>query len=119
MLLVSAKSGQRVARILDEVDLLHAAASISITTPQLNRFLRSAPGLASSGLARDALRVYYMTQTGVRPPSFALFCNDPRRVHFSYRRRLENALRRQFGFGAAPLRLEFRRRTRSDPGGPA
>jgi GTP-binding protein len=118
LLLVSAKSGQRVARILDEVDRLHAAASISVGTPQLNRFLRDGTGTIASGVGRDAVRVYYMTQTGVRPPTFALFCNDPRHVHFSYRRRLENALRRQFGFGAAPLRLDFRRRTRSPPGGP-
>jgi len=83
----------------------------------LNRFLREDAGTTASGTGPGALRVYYMTQTGTHPPSFTLFCNDPRRLHFSYRRRLENELRRRFGFGAAPLRLEFRRRTRGGPGG--
>ena len=57
-----------------------------------------------------SLRFYYMTQTGVYPPRFVLFCNDPKKVHFSIRRRLENDLRERFGLGAAPIRLSFRAR---------
>ena len=56
------------------------------------------------------MRIYYATQTGTHPPRFLLFCNDPGRAHFSFRRYLENTLRERFRFGASPIRLEFRRR---------
>ena len=55
--------------------------------------------------------VLYATQVGVRPPSFVLFCNHPRRIHFSLRRFLENSLRERFEFDGAPLRLRFRKRS--------
>ena len=57
-----------------------------------------------------SLRLYYATQTGVRPPSFLLFCNDTRLLHFSFKRRLENTLRERFALGGAPIRLIFRSR---------
>jgi GTP-binding protein len=110
-LLVSAKSGQRVARILDQVDELYATAGISVPTVVLNRWLRDVAGPDAPASPRgDSLRLYYATQTGVRPPSFALFCNDPGKVHFSFRRRLESSLRTRFGYAGVPLRLEFRAR---------
>jgi len=56
------------------------------------------------------LRIYYATQVGIAPPSFIFFVNDPRSVHFSYRRYLENKLREVFGFEGSPLRLAFRKR---------
>ena len=56
------------------------------------------------------LKLLYITQTGVHPPRFVLFCNDPSRLHFSVKRHLENGLRERFGFGSVPIRLDFRRR---------
>ena len=109
--LVSAKSGQRVAKILDRVDELFADASKRVPTPALNTWLqeeslkeRHAPAKGGS------VRLFYATQTGIRPPRFVVFCNEARRLHFSLRRHLENSLRERFGFGAAPLRLTFRSR---------
>ena len=109
--LVSAKSGQRVAKILDHVDTLFAEASKRVPTPALNTWLqeeslkeRRAPAKGGS------VRLFYATQTGIRPPRFVVFCNEARRLHFSLRRHLENSLRARFGFGAAPLRLTFRSR---------
>ena len=109
--LVSAKSGQRVAKILDRVDELFADASKRVPTPALNTWLqeeslkeRRAPAKGGS------VRLFYATQTGIRPPRFVVFCNEARRLHFSLRRHLENSLRERFGFGAAPLRLTFRSR---------
>jgi len=111
MVLLSARSGQRVTRVLDEVDGLYAQAGIEVPTVQVNRWLQDVAGPQMARPAGgDGLRVYYATQTGVRPPTFALFCNDPRRVHFSFKRRLENTLRERFGFGGAPIRLQFRAR---------
>jgi GTP-binding protein len=111
LLFVSALSGQRVSRILDEVDRVHASAGIEVPTAELNRFLHGqAEANPSAPPPRGSLRFYYMTQTGTHPPSFVLFCNDPRKVHFSVRRRLENGLRERFDLGSAPIRLSFRAR---------
>ncbi len=113
MVLISAKTGQRVLAVLDRVDALHRLGSIRVSTGELNRWLeratRAEPAAASRG---GSARLYYATQTGTNPQRFVLFCNDPRRLHFSFRRYLENALRERFGFGASPIRLEFRPRGR-------
>jgi len=112
---VSARSGQRAVRLLELVDRVHAEAGLRVPTPALNRWLGEQAVAAPTTPRRGpGLRIYYATQTGVHPPSFTLFCNDPARVHFSIQRRLENALRERFGFGSAPLRLRFRGRRAAD-----
>lgn len=108
---VSAKTGQRVVQILTRVDAVYADASRTVTTPEINRWLQEEAERERRSPAKGgSIRLFYATQTGVRPPRFVLFCNDARRIHFSIRRRLENSLRARFGFGAAPLRLTFRSR---------
>jgi GTP-binding protein len=104
--LVSAKSGQRVTRILDCVDTLFAEASKRVPTPALNTWLQEESVKERRAPAKGgSVRLFYATQTGIRPPRFVVFCNEARRLHFSLRRHLENSLRARFGFGAAPLRL--------------
>ena len=111
LVLLSAKTGQRVTRLLDLADELWRAGGRHIPTPELNRWLQSAAGVQyRAPQAGGSTRVYYATQTGIHPPTFLVFCNDPRRVHFSFRRYLENSLREQFDFGGSPLRLRFRAR---------
>jgi GTP-binding protein len=110
---VSALSGQRVLKLLDEVDKVYSSAGMRVSTVELNRWLHGhAEADPDAPPPRRSLRLFYMTQTGTHPPSFLVFCNEPRRVHFSFRRRLENGLRERFGFGASPLRLRFRARRR-------
>jgi GTP-binding protein len=109
--LVSAKSGQRVAKILDRVDELFADAGKRVPTPALNTWLQEEAAKERRAPAKGgSVRLFYATQTGIRPPRFVVFCNEARRLHFSLRRHLENSLRERFGFGAAPLRLTFRSR---------
>lgn len=111
IVLVSARTGQRVLKILDHVDAVHAAGGRRVPTPELNRWLhQEAQSERTSPAGGRSVRLFYAAQTGVHPPRFVLFCNDARRVHFSLRRRLENSLRERFGFGAAPLHLQFRSR---------
>jgi len=111
MLLASAKTGQRVSKILEHADQLHAAAGTRVSTAALNQWLsRLAVAGETASANRRAPRLFYATQTGTHPPRFLFFCNDPRKVHFSLRRRLANGLREQFELGAAPIRLEFRSR---------
>jgi len=112
---VSVTSGQRVDRLLAHVDEVYADASRRVPTPALNRwFQEEAERERRSPAKGGSIRLFYAAQTGIRPPRFVLFCNDPRRLHFSLRRRLENSLRARFAFRSAPLRLTFRSRRERD-----
>jgi len=117
VVLVSALSGQRVTKILDCVDTLYADSGKRVATPELNKWLQEEAEKERRAPAKGgSVRLFYATQTGIRPPRFLLFCNEARRLHFSLRRHLENSLRERFAFGAAPLRLTFRsRREKSAP----
>lgn len=110
----SALSGQRVLKILDRIDEVYAAAGTRVPTQQLNRWLQTHPASATSIDHGPGLRLFYATQIGVHPPRFVLFCNDPKRAHFSVRRQLENGLRENFGLGPAPIRLQFRGRREAE-----
>ena len=80
-------------------------------TAALNRLLRESvaahPPPSKPG---KWLKFYYATQADVAPPTFVFFCNDPKHIHFSYRRYLENEIRAQWGFAGTPIRLSFRSR---------
>ena len=110
----SAKSGQRVDRFLEPAAQLHAAAGLRVPTAQLNRWLDDVARRESASPAKGrSVKLLYATQTGVHPPRIVVFCNDPRNVHFSLRRFLENSLRHSFGFESVPIRLQFRGRNRA------
>ena len=111
ILFTSALRGRGVRAVLDAVALIQIGRMTRVTTAQLNRALIDA--LAehpppSSG--RRRLQIYYATQAEVNPPTFVFFANDPALIHFSYRRYLENVLRRRFGFNGTAIRLIFRGR---------
>jgi GTP-binding protein len=95
-----------------------AASDLRIATAELNRWLRDAvgrhePAMAQRGTRRRPLKFFYATQTGVRPPTFVLFCTEPDAVQESYRRFLENQLRSRFDLEGAPIRLRLRARDES------
>ncbi len=108
-LFVSAKTKQRVHKIVDEALRIVEERQRRIPTGQLNAVmqeaLRSHPPMASKG---KPLRLKYVTQAATEPPTFVFFVNDRELVHFSYQRFLENRLREAFGFQGATLRLVFR-----------
>jgi GTP-binding protein len=117
LVLVSARTGQRVQRVLDLARAAHEAAGIRVPTPVLNRWLREqVAGDPSAPPPRGHLRLLYAAQTGTHPPTFLLFCNDPAHAHVSIRRQLANSLRARFGFGSTPIRLRFRARERPADG---
>lgn len=116
LLYTSARTGQRVTRILDAAAQLHEAAGRRIGTAELNRWLRREAERERSGPAGGgSVNLLYAAQLGVHPPRFVVFCSDPRRIHFSLRRRLIRSLQERFGFRAVPLRLTFRGRRRRQP----
>lgn len=106
---VSAKTGQRVDRLFELIDYVFDQASFRIQTGVLNDVLNEALAMVQPPSDKGKrLKIYYMTQTGVRPPSFVLFVNDIELMHFSYERYLKNILRRNFGFEGTPIRFTIR-----------
>jgi GTPase len=111
VLYMSAKTGQRVDRVLTEALAIQAERTKRVPTPQLNEVVRSAVERHPLTERGRALKIYYTAQTGTSPPRFTCFCNQPKLVHFSYVRYLDNTLRANFGFRGTPIRLEFRARS--------
>jgi GTP-binding protein len=107
---MSAKTGQRVDRVVTEALAIQAERTKRVPTPQLNDVIRRAVETHPQTERGRALKIYYSAQTGTSPPRFTFFCNQPKMVHFSYVRYLENTLRAAFSFRGTPIRLEFRGR---------
>jgi len=109
---VSAKTGLNIEGLLDLAIEAGDMRSVRIPTSEVNAAVREAVAAhPPSAKGRRAPRIKYATQAGVRPPTFVFFTNDASLIHFSYRRYLENALRRRFGFEGTAIKLEFRSRS--------
>jgi GTP-binding protein len=109
---ISAKTGQRVGRVLEAAIDIWGERRKRISTGELNRVLISATERTPPPPVRGHRpKLFYATQASVAPPTFIFFASDASAVHFSYRRYLENRLREQFGFDGTPIRLVFRDRT--------
>lgn len=113
ILFISATEGQRVRDLFDLAVYVAEQRSMSITTGQLNKTLQEAMSRRQPPSDKgERLRVYYATQSGIKPPGFTLFVNDPKLMHYSYERYIENALRNSFGFVGTPIIIRLRRRSR-------
>ncbi|MBQ3004028.1 MAG: ribosome biogenesis GTPase Der [Clostridia bacterium] len=103
---VSAKTGQRLDKIFTLVNDAYHESCKRITTGVLNDFLSDITDRVQPPTDKGRrLKIYYMTQTTVNPPTFALFCNSKELFHYSYQRYIENCLRKTFGFDGTPIRL--------------
>jgi GTP-binding protein len=115
LLFISAKTGQRVGQIIPTALRLQEQRAVRIPTAKVNRLVRDAMhSHAPPSKAGKRLRILYASQVGTDPPTFLLHVNDPKLVHFSYSRYLENQIRQSFGFEGAPIRLSYRKRTEGD-----
>lgn len=111
ILFISAVTGQRVDRIFELVNYVNDQSAMRITTGMLNNVLADAQARVQPPTDKGKrLKVYYMTQTGVRPPNFVVFCNNRELFHFSYQRYLENQIRSVFGLEGTPIRLVIRQK---------
>jgi GTP-binding protein len=109
---ISAKTGQRVGRVLELAVDIWAERRRRIPTGELNRLVSAATDRTPPPMVRGKRpRIFYATQVAIAPPTFVFFASDASAVHFSYRRYLENRLRETFGFDGTPIRLVFRDRT--------
>jgi GTP-binding protein len=112
---ISAVTGERTNKILETIDRIATVRRQRIPTPALNKFIEAVTAAnppVSPG--RRHVRIMYAAQTGVMPPTFVLFTNVATSFHFSYERFLVNQLREKFGFVGTPIRLQVRRRAKSD-----
>ena len=111
ILFISALTGQRVDRLFELINYVDSQAAMRITTGSLNSLLADATARVQPPTDRGRrLKVYYITQASVRPPTFVCFCNNAELFHFSYRRYLENQIRSVYGLEGTPVRIVIRQR---------
>ena len=115
ILFISAKTGQRVDRIYELINYVNDQSSMRVSTGMLNDVLNDATTRVQPPTDKGRrLKIYYMTQTGVKAPTFVLFVNDAELFHFSYQRYIENKLREVFGFEGTPIKLVIRQKGEED-----
>lgn len=115
IMFVSAKTGQRVGKLFELINRIYEQSCMRISTGMLNDVLSDAVMRVQPPTDKGRrLKIYYITQTSVKPPVFVIFCNDAELFHFSYQRYIENCLRKTFGFRGTPIRIIVRQRGDSE-----
>lgn len=111
MLFISAETGQRLPKLFDTIDAVIENHAMRIGTGVLNEILSEAVAMKQPPSDKGRrLRLYYITQVSVKPPTFVIFINDKELTHFSYTRYIENQIRETFGFRGTPLHFIYRER---------
>jgi GTP-binding protein len=113
---VSAKTGERTEKLFDLIDRVADARRRRISTGELNRWLEKVDLDRGTSPAARRVKIYYVTQAAASPPTFILFTNQSKRLHFSYERFLENLLRKSFDFTGTPIRFLQRLKERRERG---
>ena len=115
MLFISAKTGQRIPRVMEQAAMVLEQASTRISTGILNDIIGEAVTMSEPPFVKGRrLRIFYCTQVSIKPPTFIIFVNDAELMHFSYKRYLENYIRKSFKIDSVPIRLIIRNRTEND-----
>ena len=115
VLFISALTGQRTEKLFELINYVADQNSMRITTGMLNDVLADAQARVQPPTDKGRrLKIYYITQTGVKPPTFVVFCNSRELFHFSYQRYLENQIRGVFGLEGTPVRLVIRQKGESE-----
>ena len=111
VLFVSAMTGQRLPKLFEHIDVIIENQNMRISTGVLNEILTEAVAMQQPPTDRGRrLKIFYMTQVAVKPPTFVLFVNDKELMHYSYTRYIENRVRDAFGFKGTPLKFIVRER---------
>ena len=111
ILFISALTGQRTERLLELINFVNDQSNMRISTGMLNDVLADAQARVQPPTDKGRrLKIYYMTQTGIKPPNFVIFCNSRELFHFSYQRYLENQIRSVFGLEGTPVRIVIRQK---------
>lgn len=108
---ISAKTGQRIDKLYELIKSVAAQSSLRVATGMLNDLLNEATSMVQPPSDKGKrLKIFYMTQASIKPPTFVIFVNDLELFHYSYERYLENQLRKSFGFEGTPIRFIHRQR---------
>ena len=111
IIFISAKTGQRVDQIFDMIDVVMENNAMRVQTGVLNEIMAEAVAMQQPPTDKGKrLKLFYMTQASTKPPTFVIFVNDKKLMHFSYQRYLENKIRETFGFRGTSLRFIIRER---------
>ncbi len=111
IIFISAMTGQRTDRIYELINFVNDQSNMRITTGMLNNVLADAQARVQPPTDKGRrLKIYYMTQTGIKPPCFVIFCNSRELFHFSYQRYIENQIRAVFGLEGTPVRIVIRQK---------
>lgn len=111
ILFISAKTGQRLNKLYELIDTIIESQNLRVPTGVLNEILTEAVAMQQPPSDKGKrLRIYYMTQVAVKPPTFVMFVNDKKLTHFSYTRYIENKIRESFGFRGTSIRFINRER---------
>ncbi len=111
LLFISAKTGQRLGKLFEMIDVVIENSTLRVGTGVLNEIMSEAVAMQQPPTDKGKrLRLYYITQVSVKPPTFVIFVNDKELMHFSYTRYIENKIREAFGFKGTPLKFIIRER---------
>lgn len=111
IIFISAETGQRIPKLFETIDAVYANHSMRVGTGVLNEIMAKAVSMQQPPTDKGkALKLYYITQASVKPPTFVIFVNDKELMHFSYTRYIENQIRDSFGFRGTPLHFIIRER---------
>ena len=115
MVFVSAKTGQRLNKLYEMIDMVRENQNMRVATGVLNEIMTEAVALQQPPSDKGKrLKLYYITQVAVKPPTFVIFVNEKELFHFSYRRYIENQLREAFGFMGTPIHFIVREKGDKD-----
>ena len=111
IIFISAATGQRTEKLFELINFVNDQSNMRISTGMLNNVLADAQARVQPPTDKGRrLKIYYMTQTGIKPPNFVIFCNSRELFHFSYQRYIENQLRTVFGLEGTPIRIAIRQK---------
>ena len=111
IIFISAATGQRTEKLFELINFVNDQSNMRISTGMLNNVLADAQARVQPPTDKGRrLKIYYMTQTGIKPPNFVIFCNSRKLFHFSYQRYIENQLRTVFGLEGTPIRIVIRQK---------
>lgn len=115
IIFISAKTGQRVSKLFETIDMVSANYCMRVGTGVLNEIMTKAVAMQQPPTDKGKrLKLFYITQVSVKPPTFVIFVNDKEMMHFSYTRYIENQIRDTFGFKGTPLHFIIRERKEDD-----
>ena len=115
IMFISTKTGQRIEKLFEMINKVYKANTFRVSTGVLNDVIIEALAVTPPNVEKGKrLKIYYMTQVGVKPPTFVFFVNTAELFHFSYQRYIENCIRGTFGLEGTPVRMIVRQRGDND-----